>query len=83
MKALIVLCLVIYCDSPGCWRLNPGPLQEDLCLLCVCMCVCTRTHRSEVGLQELVLSLHLVGLGDENQILSLRGKCLYPLSHRK
>lgn len=60
-----------------------------ICLLCVCM-VCTHTSmytgarprvsKSE-NLQELILSFHLVNHRDWTQVIGLRSKNLYLLTH--
>lgn len=51
--------------------------------------ICTRVHmhvhaqwhRSEVTLQELVVSFQHVGPGDHTQIIKLSGRHIYPVSH--
>lgn len=46
----------------------------------VCELVCTCMWRSEDNKQEPILSSHPVGCRDGTQVISLGGKCLYPLS---
>lgn len=45
-----------------------------------CIHVTVYVRRSEDNLEELVLSFHYMGSGDQTQVIRLGGKPLYPLS---
>lgn len=50
------------------------------CFHCTCACALVHIWRSGDALQELILSFHPVGPGDQTQVVSLGSLHLYPLS---